>query len=85
VLVTKQDPTAPQPANDVTYLDATMRVTRGGDDSLFIFRREASERPMLTPAEREILYAQGGSGVTTGRGEAEEGAPPELKRLLRER
>jgi len=85
VIVTKPDPTAPQPANDISYLDREARVTRGGDDSLFIFRREAAERPMLTLAEREALYAKGGSGVTTGRGEAGEGAPPELKRLLKGR
>ncbi|MGB1603425.1 MAG: PAP/fibrillin family protein [Promethearchaeia archaeon] len=38
-----------QPANDITYLDDTLRITRGGDDSLFIFRREEGPRAMLSP------------------------------------
>ena len=36
VLVPKRDAAAPQPAIDITYLEAGMRVTRGGDASLFI-------------------------------------------------
>ena len=89
VIVPKQDPAAAQPANDVTYLDDVMRITRGGDDSLFIFLRcddscrEA--RPMLTMQEREALYAEGGEAAVTGNGVAGEGASPELRRLLKER
>ena len=85
VLVPKQEPEAAQPANDVTYLDATTRVVRGGDGALFIFRREESDRPLLTFAEREALYAEGGVGVKTGTGKAEDSAPPDLKRLLQDR
>lgn len=74
-----------QPANDVTYLDAYMRITRGGDGALFIFRREESDRPLLNAQEREALYDDASAiDVTTGSGRAEESAPPELKRLLRE-
>ena len=36
-----------------------MRVTRGGEDSLFVFVREASPRPMLTLEQREALYREG--------------------------
>ena len=52
VLVPTLDTSAAQPANDVTYLDATgnMRVTRGGDDALFIFiRQESAISPQLPP------------------------------------
>ena len=74
-----------QPANDVTYLDASIRITRGGDGALFIFRREESDRPLLSVQEREVLYNDDGAiDVTTGSGRAEDSAPPELKRLLRE-
>ena len=43
------------------YLDDTVRITRGGDDSLFIFCREPGERPMLTASERKVLYHPGGN------------------------
>jgi hypothetical protein len=55
VIVAKQDAAAAQPANDITYLDENVRITRGGDDSLFIFCREPGERAMLTAAERQAL------------------------------
>ena len=86
VVVTRQNPDAAQPANDVTYLDATCRITRGGDDALFIFVRERGNRPMLSLEEREALFAEGGAAITTGSGDADlqKGAPPELKALLRE-
>ena len=84
VLVPNQVEGATQPANDVTYLDATTRVTRGGDGALFVFRREESDRPLLSAAERAALYAGEGVAVTTGTGRAEDSAPAELKRLLRE-
>ena len=86
ILVPNQQAGTAQPANDVTYLQADMRITRGGDGALFIFRREESDRPMLTPAEREELYSDAkGVDVQTGTGRAEDSAPPELKRLLQDR
>ena len=86
IIQPRQDPAAAQPANDVTYLDDDVRVTRGGDDSLFIFARDDSGggRPLLTRAEREKLYAESpAADVRTGDGVAADSAPPELKRLLR--
>lgn len=86
VLVPQQQPGTAQPANDVTYLDTAVRIVRGGDGALFIFRREESDRPLLTPAERELLYSDTAAvDVTTGTGRAEDSAPPELKRLLQDR
>ena len=85
VVVPKQLADAAQPANDVLYLDAQMRVTRGGDDGIFIFAREpAGGRPLLSAAEREELYAEGGANVLTGKGIAgdDPNAPPELRKLL---
>lgn len=76
---------AAQPANDVLYLDATMRVTRGGDDGIFIFSREdGGGQPLLSLAEREALFAEGGGEVMTGKGVAgdDPNAPPELRKLL---
>ena len=86
VIVTKQAPAAAQPANDVTYLDETLRITRGGDDSLFIFRREASPRALLTAAEREALYAEGGNEATLfgSNGVSSASAAPELRKLIDE-
>ena len=63
-----------------------MRGARGGDDSLFIFVRddEGGVRPLHTRDEREELYAASpAADVRTGSGVAADGAPPELKRLLR--
>ena len=83
VLVPKPKLDVAQPANDVTYLDADMRITRGGDGSLFIFVRGESPRPMLSMAEREALFSEeGGVPVVTGNGEPEADAPAEIKRLL---
>lgn len=89
VIVTKQDPTAAQPANDVTYLDENLRITRGGDDSLFIFRREASPRTMLTADERAALYAEGGNEATLFGNSGLDDAPgkraaPELRKLIQQ-
>jgi len=84
VLVPSLDASASQPANDITYLDCTLRITRGGDDALFIFRREESSRPLLTHEQREQLYSRGGgAAVKTATGEASDTAPPELRRLLK--
>ena len=82
MIVPKQNPDAAQPANDVTYLDDICRITRGGDDSLFIFRREASAKPMLSMEERAALYAEGGESTVTGDGVAAKGAPPEVSETL---
>ena len=47
---------------------------------------QESDRPMLTLAERELLYSDAAAvDVTTGTGKAEDSAPPELKRLLQDR
>ena len=59
VLKTALKPGVEQPANDQTFLSANMRVVRGGDGALFIFRREESSRPLLSMAEREALYRDG--------------------------
>lgn len=59
--------TAP-PANDQTYLDAKVRIVRGGDGSLFVFTREAfpGESPMsLTAQERADILASSGSTTAT--------------------
>ena len=86
VLVPTQQADAAQPANDITYLDGGTRIVRGGDGALFIFAREESPRPLLSAQQREALYADARAvGVTTGTGMAEDSAPPELKRLLRDR
>ena len=80
-----------QPANDITYLDDTLRITRGGDDSLFIFRREVGPRAMLSPDERAVLYGERGAeavlfgGTDGGRGAADEQpgrSAPELRKLI---
>ena len=75
-----------QPANDITYLDSTMRIVRGGDGALFVFAREESDRPLLSVAQREALYNDArGVDVTTGTGKPEDSAPAELKLLLQDR
>ena len=67
-----------------------LKVTRGGDDGIFVFLREETPRPLLTVAERESLYLQGGQNVVTGKGSAGEAAdappasPPELRKLLQQ-
>jgi hypothetical protein len=84
IIVAKQSADAAPPANDITYLDDSVRITRGGDDSLFIFCREPGERPMLSASERLELYAEGGKEATLF-GKTEDGtesAPPELRKLI---
>ena len=39
-LIPKISPNSAQPANDITYLDESVRIIRGGDGALFIFKRE---------------------------------------------
>ena len=88
IVVPKQLEDAAQPANDVLYLDSTMRVTRGGDDGIFIFRREdGGGRPLLTSAERDALFSEGGDVAMTGKGIAgdDPNASPELRKLLKGR
>ena len=80
-----------QPANDITYLDDTLRITRGGDDSLFIFRRGEGPRAMLSPDERAVLYGERGAeavlfgGAAAGERGAVDEQPgrsaPELRKL----
>ncbi|KAL1518964.1 hypothetical protein AB1Y20_003234 [Prymnesium parvum] len=82
VVVPRNDPNAARPSNDITYLSAGVRLTRGGDDSIFVFTREAVERPLLSVDERERLFSEGGAGATTGLGVAEKSAPPEFRKLL---
>lgn len=43
------------PALDVTYLDDEVRVSRGGDGSLFILLREVSPTPVLSSTEAAAL------------------------------
>lgn len=92
VVLPRPDPNAPQQSVDVTYIDAGMRVTRGGDGSLFILRRvlpgteeEARAPALLTAAERELLFAERGRDVVTGKGsrQSENAGSPELRQLLK--
>lgn len=88
IVVPKQTADAAQPANDVLYLDESMRVTRGGDDGIFIFRREeGGGRPLLTAAQRDGLFSEGGDVALTGKGIAGDDpkASPELRKLLKGR
>jgi hypothetical protein len=87
-LVPKLDTKAAQPANDITYLDETTRIIRGGDGALFILQREDSGIPMLTNAERDLLY-QGNSSrnvadVVVGAARMDDSTSPELKFLFKE-
>ena len=57
---------------------------------IFIFRREDGEgggRPLLSEAEREALFAEGGETALTGKGIAgdDPNASPELRKLLKGR
>lgn len=76
---------AAQPANDITYLDKTMRIVRGGEGSLFIFERDqsADTAPMLTVAERNVLFGASGADVAVGSvGTAKMSTSPELQFLF---
>ena len=87
-LIPKVDPRAAQPANDITYLDRTVRVVRGGDGALFVFEREEEGVPMLTVGEREVLSRREGSAgeAVVGIGvERFRDASPELKFLLNDK
>ena len=78
IIAPKLDPAAPQTAIDITYLDgdASMRVTRGGDGSLFVLARADDGPPMLTAAEREELYAEGGAEARRARAAPHTSTPP---------
>jgi hypothetical protein len=43
------------PTLDVTYLDDEVRISRGGDGSLFVLLREKSPRPVLSSTEASAL------------------------------
>jgi len=60
-LIPKLDPNVEaQPANDITYLDDSLRIIRGGDGAMFIFERakvdNMNNKPMLTFTERDNLF-----------------------------
>jgi len=87
-LIPKVDAKAAQPANDITYLDTSTRVVRGGDGALFIFRREDSGIPMLSREERAILARRDKSSgdAVVGIGvDRFKDAAPELKFLLKDK
>ena len=68
VVEPKADPSLARPAVDTVYLDDSLRVTRGGDGSLFVLTRDADPVPMLTSAERRELYGEASSDVVSGAG-----------------
>jgi len=73
VVAPRVNPSLALPAVDVTYLDTKLRITRGGDGSLFILQRTGLQEdndippPMLTALERSILFRDDeAEAVTTG-------------------
>ena len=68
VVEPKADPALARPAVDTVYLDGDLRVTRGGDGSLFVLTRDADPVPMLTSAERRDLYGEASQDVVSGAG-----------------
>ena len=68
VVSPKPNPALARPAVDTTFVDDDLRVTRGGDGSLFVLVRVPSPPPMLDRAARERLYAADSSDVTSGAG-----------------
>eukprot|EP00931_Biecheleriopsis_adriatica_P057000 TRINITY_DN33805_c0_g2_i1.p1 TRINITY_DN33805_c0_g2~~TRINITY_DN33805_c0_g2_i1.p1 ORF type:complete len:366 (+),score=55.20 TRINITY_DN33805_c0_g2_i1:25-1122(+) len=56
---------AAQPAIDITYLDDSLRITRGGDSSLFVLVREDSTGP--NTSERQRLTQETGEPVVQGK------------------
>ena len=68
VVEPKADPALARPAVDTVYLDDSLRVTRGGDGSLFVLTRDADPVPMLTSAERRGLYGEASQDVVSGAG-----------------
>ena len=68
VVEPKADPALARPAVDTVYLDDSLRVTRGGDGSLFVLTRDGDPVPMLTAAERRELYGEASQDVVSGAG-----------------
>ncbi|CAE8628206.1 unnamed protein product [Polarella glacialis] len=75
VVSPKPAPGAAQPAVDITYLDESLRITRGGDGSLFVLLKvpaaaeEGQSVKMLDAAQRAKLTAEGaGKDVLQGSG-----------------
>ena len=68
VVEPKADPALARPAVDTVYLDDSLRVTRGGDGSLFVLTRDADPVPMLTSTQRRELYGEASSDVVSGAG-----------------
>lgn len=68
VVEPKPDPDLARPAVDTVYLDDDLRVTRGGDGSLFVLTRDAEPAAMLTAAERRGLYGEASQDVVSGAG-----------------
>ena len=68
VVEPKADPSLARPAVDTVYLDGDLRVTRGGDGSLFVLTRDADPVPMLTALERKELYGEASQDVVSGAG-----------------
>ena len=64
----RADPGLARPAVDTTFLDDGLRVTRGGDGSLFVLVRADAAVPMLGPADRAALYADDAADVVSGAG-----------------
>jgi len=65
------DPNAPQPAVDITYLDEDLRVTRGGDASIFVLVKVkgaglSSDVQALSASERASLLKESGEAVQQG-------------------
>lgn len=62
-------PGAPQPAVDITYLDEALRITRGGDNSIFVLMKEyGGTTRTLSFQERQQLEAEAGEKVVQGDG-----------------
>ena len=68
VVEPKADPSLARPAVDTVYLDDSLRVTRGGDGSLFVLTRDADPVPMLTATQRRELYGEASQDVVSGAG-----------------
>ena len=68
VVEPKADPSLARPAVDTVYLDDSLRVTRGGDGSLFVLTRDADPVPMLTSTQRRELYGEASQDVVSGAG-----------------
>ena len=68
VVEPKADPSLARPAVDTVYLDDSLRVTRGGDGSLFVLTRDADPVPMLTTTQRQELYGEASQDVVSGAG-----------------